>query len=192
MPSITPTMLAISADACVMSFIVDTTSRTTVPPRSATSDADSARRFTWLAASAGLRAVPAISSSAAAVSCRLDAACSVRADRSWLPCAISALARFTDVLKSRICRRIVLIFSANALNALAICAASSAPSAGRRFVRSPLPLETSVSASRTIRMCLKAAFVIAPTSAAAMMATHVASIRARIDDSMMTSVSVTA
>ena len=88
-----------------------------------------------------------------------------------LPCAISALARLTDSLNSRICSRIILIFSANRLNACAICAASSAPSAGRRFVRSPLPVETSVSASRTSRMRLKAAFVIAPTSAAAITAT---------------------
>ncbi len=92
MPSITPMMSAIFLDDALISSIVETTCDTTAPPRAATSAAEDASWFAWLAASADWRTVPVSCSIDEAVSCRLDAASSVRVDRSWLPVAISLLA----------------------------------------------------------------------------------------------------
>ncbi|EDT37306.1 hypothetical protein BamMEX5DRAFT_6921 [Burkholderia ambifaria MEX-5] len=78
-----------------MSRIVVTTSLTACPPRPAASLADTAKRFACSAVSALLSTVAVISAIDAAVCCTLDAACSVRALRSLLPCAISLLARCT-------------------------------------------------------------------------------------------------
>ncbi len=86
---------------------------------------------------------------AAAVCSRLAAACSVREDRSILPCEISAVAVRTDSLLSRISISTVASLSANWLNARAICVTSSLPSDGRRLVRSPFPEPISSIASRT-------------------------------------------
>jgi hypothetical protein len=100
MPSITPMMSAILRELSLMPFMVSTTSATTSPPWVATLEALSA---SWLAA----RAVGVLAHGAAqllhrgAVCSRAEAWCSVRADRSWLPWAISALAVATP---SAFCR----------------------------------------------------------------------------------------
>ncbi|MDT4880884.1 hypothetical protein FQZ97_1166850 [compost metagenome] len=73
----------------LISSMVVTTSATMVPPRRAMLAADSASWLAVRAASALWRTVLVSSSMLAAVSCRLDAVCSVRAERSWLPLAIS-------------------------------------------------------------------------------------------------------
>ena len=89
MPSITPMMSAIFLLDAVISSIVDTTCVTTSPPRCATAEADDASWLAWLAASALWRTVPVSCAIELAVCCRLLAVCSVRAERSALPCAIS-------------------------------------------------------------------------------------------------------
>jgi hypothetical protein len=68
---------------------VVTTWDTTVPPRAATAAADVASWLAWRAESADWLTVLVSASIEAAVCCRLDAVCSVRADKSWLPAAIS-------------------------------------------------------------------------------------------------------
>ncbi|MDT4856294.1 hypothetical protein FQZ97_906810 [compost metagenome] len=76
----------------LISSMVATTWPTTCPPRMATSALATAIWLAWRAASALWRMVLLSSSMLAAVSCRLLAACSVRAARSLLPLAISRLA----------------------------------------------------------------------------------------------------
>ncbi len=91
-PSMTPMMSAILRLLCWMSSMVDTTSPTTLPPRRATSLAPPASWLAWPAVAALCWTVLVNSSMAAAVCCRLLEVDSVRADRSWLPVAICALA----------------------------------------------------------------------------------------------------
>jgi len=90
--SITPMMSAILRELWLMSPMVVTTSPTTWPPRAATSAAVLASWLAWRAASADWRTVEVRCSMLCAVCARLLAVASVRADRSWLPLAISALA----------------------------------------------------------------------------------------------------
>ena len=74
---------------------------------------------------------------------------SVREDRSWLPLAISLVARRTDSADWRMRSSTAAILSANWLKPWAICASSSRPCASRRLVRSPSPEAMPCSASRT-------------------------------------------
>ena len=92
MPSITPMMSAILRLLCWMSSMVETTCATTSPPLRATLAAPLARLLACAALLALCWMVLVNCSMAAAVSCRLLEVCSVRAERSWLPWAISALA----------------------------------------------------------------------------------------------------
>jgi len=85
-------MSAILRDESLISPIVTTTPATTWPPRSATLLADAASWLAWRAESADCRTVPVSCSIDEAVCCRLEAVCSVRLLRSWLPAAISVLA----------------------------------------------------------------------------------------------------
>jgi len=71
---------------CCMLF---TTWPTTSPPRLATWAAVAASWLAWRAVSADWFTVPVSSSMLEAVCCKLEAVCSVRTDRSWLPLAIS-------------------------------------------------------------------------------------------------------
>ncbi len=73
----------------LISSMVWTTSATTAPPRCATADAFMASWLAWRALSAFWRTVLVNCSIDAAVSARLLACSSVRADRSRLPLAIS-------------------------------------------------------------------------------------------------------
>ena len=91
MPSITPMMSAILAEAWRISPMVCSTSCISAPPRSATVRALPASASAWVATSALWRTVPAICSIDEAVACRLLAACSVRWLRSVLPAATSWL-----------------------------------------------------------------------------------------------------
>ncbi len=96
MPSITPMMSAILRDDVLIASMVCTTCDTTVPPRTATWDADSANWLAWRLLSV-LRCTVWVSSCIEAVVCSSALAwCSVRADRSWLPAAIWPLALATD------------------------------------------------------------------------------------------------
>ncbi len=91
-PSITPMMSAIFLDDALISFIVETTCETTLPPREATVEADDARSLAWWALEA-LDCTVSVSWCMRAVVRSSDAACiSVRSDRSWLPDAISCAA----------------------------------------------------------------------------------------------------
>ncbi len=96
MPSITPMMSAIFWLDDWMPFMVCTTWLTTSPPRAATLEAALASWLACWALSALVRTVPAISSTAAAVSSRLEACSSVRPLRSVLPWAICVEAVATE------------------------------------------------------------------------------------------------
>ena len=85
--SITPMIWLICWAEFSISLIAATASRTTTPERSASARAEPTASRAWPAPSAVLRTVAVISSSAAAVSSRLAACCSVRRDRlsdAWL------------------------------------------------------------------------------------------------------------
>ncbi len=84
-----------------MPFIVSTTRATAAPPCCAISAAPPALPSTSVAVSAALRIVPDSWCIALAVSCREAACCSVRADRSWAPVAISWEAVATAVAPLR-------------------------------------------------------------------------------------------
>jgi len=92
MPSMVPMMSLIFLAEASICAIVPTTSPTTVPPRSATSAALPASWLAVRALSALCCTVPVSCASEDAACCRLDAVCSVRWLRSWLPLAISWLA----------------------------------------------------------------------------------------------------
>ncbi len=89
MPSITPMMSAIFCDEAWISPMVATTCSTTAPPWLATCEADAASALAWRALSAFCLTVEVSCSMADAVSSSDPACCSVRADRSRLPVAIS-------------------------------------------------------------------------------------------------------
>ncbi|MDT4857544.1 hypothetical protein FQZ97_919720 [compost metagenome] len=95
MPSITPMMSAMRRELSLMPFMVSTTLPTTLPPSIATFEAFSASSLALLALSAVWRTVEPSCSIEAAVSCSEEACCSVRVDRSALPCAISPEATST-------------------------------------------------------------------------------------------------
>jgi hypothetical protein len=76
-------------DEALMAPMVSTTWLTTPPAWLATCEAEMASWLAWRALSAFWRTVEVISSIVEAVSSREPACCSVRADRSWLPDAIS-------------------------------------------------------------------------------------------------------
>src|SRR3546814_7026790 len=80
--------------------IVVTTSDTTCPPLRATSDAPTASWLAWRAFSAFCLTVLVNSSIDEAVSSSAAACCSVRADRSVLPAAISRSEEHTSELQS--------------------------------------------------------------------------------------------
>ena len=88
-------------DDSAIPSMVPTTRSTASRPRWATLLASVARVLACTAASALCRTVARSSSMLAAISSRLEAVCSVRADRSLLPAAISLLAPATDVLAWR-------------------------------------------------------------------------------------------
>ncbi len=101
MPSITPMMSAILRLDSVICCMLVTTWPTTSPPRSAACAALAASWLAWRAVSADWVTVAVSSSMLAAVSSRLAAVCSVRADRSWLPVAIWLDAAETDSTPER-------------------------------------------------------------------------------------------
>ena len=101
MESITPMMSAILWLESVMCCMLATTWPTTSPPRCAAWAAWPASRLAWRAVSADCVTVAVSSSMLAAVSSRLAAVCSVRADRSWLPVAIWLDAADTDSTPER-------------------------------------------------------------------------------------------
>ncbi len=92
MPSMTPMMSWMRCEAVLISRMVLTTSPTTSPPCAATALAFTASWLACCALSAFWRTVAVICSMEAAVCSRALAWLSVRADRSWLPWAISLLA----------------------------------------------------------------------------------------------------
>ncbi|MNQ74033.1 hypothetical protein D3C85_887820 [compost metagenome] len=89
MPSMTAMMSPIFFDEALMAPMVSTTWLTTPPAWLATCEAEMANWLAWRALSAFWRTVDVISSMVDAVSSSEPACCSVRADRSWLPEAIS-------------------------------------------------------------------------------------------------------
>ena len=90
---------------------MSTTCETTVPPRTATSEAVAASWFAWRALSAFCFTVAVSSSMLEAVSSRLEACSSVRCDRSVLPAAIWIAAVLIESVASRICFTIPLSWS---------------------------------------------------------------------------------
>ncbi len=92
MPSITAMMSTILQADALIAPMVSTTSATTAPPREAVLDADSARLLASTALSLFMRTIEVSSSIDDAVSSSAAACCSVRADKSWLPEAISLAA----------------------------------------------------------------------------------------------------
>ncbi len=89
MPSMTAMMSTILLDDWLIESMVPTTCATTAPPLTATCAADAASWLAWRALSALCLTVDVSSSIDDAVSSSAPACCSVRRDRSWLPCAIS-------------------------------------------------------------------------------------------------------
>jgi len=76
-------------ELALISSIVETTWLTTSPPLAAAPEAEEASWLAVRAESAVCFTVPVSCTSEDAASCRLDAVCSVRLERSWLPEAIS-------------------------------------------------------------------------------------------------------
>ena len=95
MPSMTLMMAEIWCDESLMPRMVETTWPTTSPPRSATWVACMASWLAVRADSAFWRTVAPSCSMDEAVCSSAAACCSVRAERSWLPSAISWLAMAT-------------------------------------------------------------------------------------------------
>ncbi len=89
MPSITLVMSPILVDAASMDCMVVIAWETTLPPRVAASEALPACALAMAADSVDWATEAVICSTALAVSRRLEAARSVRPERSWLPAAIS-------------------------------------------------------------------------------------------------------
>ena len=85
----------------VICCMLATTWPTTSPPRAAAWAAVPASWLAWRAVSADWVTVAVSCSMLAAVSSRLEAVCSVRADRSWLPLAISTDADDTESTPER-------------------------------------------------------------------------------------------
>ncbi|CCJ88926.1 FIG00453152: hypothetical protein [Cronobacter turicensis 564] len=173
MPSMTLVISPIFAEALSISCMVEMALDTTSPPREAASVALCAWVLACAAASVELATDAVISSTALAVSRRLEAACSVRPERSWFPAAISFAATFTEALASRSWPITPESLSQKALKAWAICATSSRPSSGRRCDRSLVPLLIATSASRIIsrrfnsfvtRKCISAPVINSSTS----------------------------
>ena len=96
MPSMVPMMSLILRLLSVICCMLVTTWLTTSPPRAAAWAAVPASWLAWRAVSADWLTVAVSCSMLAAVSSRLEAVCSVRADRSWLPLAISTDADETE------------------------------------------------------------------------------------------------
>ena len=146
-PSITPMMSAMRRELSLISPIVVTTCPITEPPRCAVSAAELASWLAVSAASAVCRTVPVSCVSEAAACCRLDAVCSVRADRSMLPLAISALA----VPMLSVEPRTSPISRSNepciASSARSSCAVSSLPRVSMRPVRSKRAIASATSAA---------------------------------------------
>ncbi len=81
-------MSTILREEALIAPMVPTTSATTLPPLTATLEADTASWLAWRALSAFCLTVEVSSSIEAAVSSSELACCSVREDKSWLPAAI--------------------------------------------------------------------------------------------------------
>ena len=113
--SITPMMSLILLERSWISFIVATTCRTTVLPRITSSWERVASALAWRALSAFWRTVALSCSIELAVSSRLLACSSVRADRSALPLAISWAPSSTSLDEALIWRTICTIESSSEL-----------------------------------------------------------------------------
>ena len=114
---------------------------------------------------------------AAAVSCSELACCSVRLERSWLPEAISPVARRTDSADSRMRSSTAAIFSVKLLKAWPMSDSSSRPCTCRRRVKSPSPEAMSCSALRTVTSGASMRRTVSPiTSAATTMHARVLSV----------------
>ncbi|MCY1211579.1 hypothetical protein D9M72_232930 [compost metagenome] len=188
MPSITPMMSETLTEAFSIWPMVVMTSPITTPPSAATREAAVTDSLACWAELADWLTVAVISSIEAAVCCRLAAADSVRCDRSVLPAAISSEAARTDSLASRIWRMMVQSLSAKVLKARAICATSSLPSAGRRWVRSPSPEPMASMASRTVDRPRSDIVATPQTTAAAMPAISTSAITDAISTERMPAV----
>ncbi len=121
----------------LMPRMVSTTSETTSPPCTATVLAFMASWLAWRALSAFWRTVAPSCSMEAAVSSRALAWLSVRPDRSWLPCEISALADATLSALARTPATTRARLPCMWPSAFSSAAASSRPWAWMDWVRSP-------------------------------------------------------
>ncbi len=150
MPSITPMMSAIWRDEPLISSIVVTTRATTAPPRIATSAAVAASSLAVRALCTEFCTVPFICSIDAAVCCRLDAASSVRDDRSMLPSAISAEAMPMLSVEVRTCDTSVLSESCIEASAFSRRPVSSRSCDSIDSVRSSAAMRCAASTARWI------------------------------------------
>ena len=120
-----------------ISCMLPTACCTTAPPRVASPEADAA---SWLAIcedEAVCCTVDVNCASEATASCAWLAVCSVRADRSWLPVAISALAVAMLLLASRTCETMAPRLCSMCTRARCRSATSSRPTTSMRCDRSP-------------------------------------------------------
>ncbi len=118
MPSMTPMMSSMRFELSLMSRIVEITCSTMAPPSAAAALAADARSLALRAESEVCATVPVSCSIDAAVSWRLEAACSVRTDRSWLPPAISPEA--TEI-ESVTWRTLVTVWRSDAIISPRLC-----------------------------------------------------------------------
>jgi hypothetical protein len=130
-------MSAILRDDSVIEPMVSTTCDTTVPPFSATDDADTASWLAWRALSAFCFTVEVSSSIDDAVSSSELACDSVRADRSALPEAISCEAVEISSVPVRTSPTVLARLSFMSLSACSSSLVSSLPSTTTCEVSSP-------------------------------------------------------
>ncbi len=142
MPSITPMMSLMRRLLSVICCMECTTCCTTEPPRSAAWAAMPASWLAWRAVSDDCVTVEVSSSMLAAVSSRLAAVCSVRADRSWLPVAIWLDAADTDSTPLRTSPTTARRRTAMRSSAFSRWPNSSLRSTLAWTVRSPLPMDS--------------------------------------------------
>ena len=150
MPSMVPMMSLMRRELDSICCMTATTSPTTSPPLEADTRVALTRSLACCAELAVLATVPVSSSIEEAVSCRLEAVASVRADRSSLPVAISRVATLIVSVPSRTWRTMRRNESCIALSSRSSTPISSLRSTTMSWLRSPLAMVCATAPARTI------------------------------------------
>jgi hypothetical protein len=165
MPSMTPMISLMRRDDSLITCMVRVTSFMASLPRCVTALALLARSAACWADAALLRTVLVICSMDDAVSSRLAACDSVRADRSWLPAAISRVASRMWSTSLRASRTMERRFTLSCARARPMRASSSSPAVSMRSVRSPAAMRLAVASRRSSGRSASHRAAVLPTAA---------------------------